>query len=108
MVVLLATGGRRSRVGRLGLGRSIGTCRLRLRPARRSGPPRPAQPTGGDRDGGDQPGGGEHGQDLGPAHLGLADPTSRRATTSTAYSDRWLTSEVTVIEIQRWATRSPV
>src|SRR4029450_6123398 len=60
----------------------------------------------GQRDGGDQPGGGEHGQDLGPAHLGLADPTSRRATTSTAYSDRWLTSEVTVIEIQRWATRS--
>jgi hypothetical protein len=35
-------------------------------------------------------------------------PTSRRATSSTRYSDRWLTSDVTVIPIQRCSTRSTV
>ena len=43
-----------------------------------------------------------------PSPPALLDPTSRRATSSTAYSDRWLTSDHTVIEIHRWETRSMV
>jgi hypothetical protein len=63
-------------------------------------------PAGGQRDGGGQASEGERGQHLRPAHLVVAAADVAQGHHSTRYSDRWLTSDVTVIDRQRLSTRS--